>query len=98
MGSRDQELVTLGRGRTTLHASARKSIAVWVRPRETVRQCFQKFDDLALLLIRQAKIRVLATGSYSTTSSGSNLTSPIAPLTWKIKPTKAKGFRRFPLL
>src|SRR5260370_33240299 len=56
MGSRDQELVTLGRGRTTLHASARKSIAVWVRPRETVRQCFQKFDDLTLLRIRQTKI------------------------------------------
>src|SRR5260370_13608559 len=56
MGSRDTESVTLGRGRTTLHASARKSIAVWVRERETVRQCFQKFDDLTLLLIRQTKI------------------------------------------
>src|SRR6266478_7886921 len=56
MRSRDQELVTLRRSRTTLHASTRKSIAVEVRPRETVRQCFQKFDDLVLLLIRQAKI------------------------------------------
>src|SRR6266849_5508904 len=56
MRSRDQRLVTLGRGGTTPHAGTRKSIAVGVRPRETVRQCFQKFNDLILLLIRQAKI------------------------------------------
>src|SRR5260370_4359635 len=46
----------LGWGRTTHDAGARKSIAVGVRPREPVRQCFQKFNDLIPLLIRQAKI------------------------------------------
>src|ERR1700680_1825192 len=54
--SRDQQFVTLGRSRTTRHANARKSIAVEVRPRESVRQCFQKFDDLILLCVRQAQI------------------------------------------
>src|SRR5260370_41811378 len=46
----------LGWGRTTHDAGHCKSIAVGVRPREPVRQCFQKFNDLILLLIRQAKI------------------------------------------
>src|ERR1700737_3328888 len=56
MRSRDQQLVTLGRSRTTPHTSSRKSIAVEVRPRETVRQCLQKRNDVILLLIREAEI------------------------------------------
>src|SRR5260370_18159719 len=52
----DPQLVTLGRSRTTPYGRECKSIAVEVRPRETVGQCFQKFNDLVLLLICQAKI------------------------------------------
>jgi hypothetical protein len=52
--SRDQQLIALGRSGTALHTSTRKSIAVEVRPRETVRQCLQKRNDLILLLIREA--------------------------------------------
>ena len=49
-------LIALGRSRAALHAGTRISIAVEIRPRETIRQCFQEGDDLVFLLIRQAKI------------------------------------------
>src|SRR4029077_11023598 len=42
--------------RTTRHATTRKSIAVRVRPGETIRECLQKCHDLILLLIGQAEV------------------------------------------
>src|ERR1700682_3414529 len=53
--SRDKELITLSRSRTTGHASTRKGIAVGIRSRETVRECLQECHDVVLFLIRQAE-------------------------------------------
>src|SRR5258705_5062979 len=54
--SRDKEVISLRRSRTTLHAYTRKGIDVWVTSRETIRECHQKRNDLVLLLIRQAEL------------------------------------------
>ena len=46
----------MGRSGTTPHAGTRISIAVEIRPREAVRQCLQKRNDVILLPSREAKI------------------------------------------
>src|SRR6266851_8110928 len=54
--SRDQGLITLSFSRTAGCARTRKSIPVGVGSRETICECFQKFNNLVLLLVRQAEI------------------------------------------
>src|SRR6266550_4711935 len=54
--SRDKKLITLGRSRTTGHASTRKGIPIGVRSRETIGKGLQERDDLVLFLIGQAEI------------------------------------------
>src|SRR6266566_1548388 len=53
--SRDKKLITLGRSRTTGHASTRKGIPVAVRPRETIGERLQDRDNLVFFLIGQAE-------------------------------------------
>jgi len=60
--SRDKFAIPLPRRRTigicggvAGHATTGKGITVRVRCRETVRECFQKRDDLVFLFIRQAE-------------------------------------------
>src|SRR5438132_6609264 len=53
--SRDKKLITLGRSRTTGHASTRKGIPVAVRPRETIGERLQERDNLVFFLIGQAE-------------------------------------------
>src|SRR2546430_3907171 len=52
----NQKLITLGRSRTTGHASACKSIAVGVRPRETIAERLQERDNLVFFFIGQSEI------------------------------------------
>src|SRR5437879_13304474 len=52
--SRDKKLITLGRSRTTGHASTRKRIKVGVRSRETIGKGLQERDNLVFFLIGQA--------------------------------------------
>src|SRR5437588_13058444 len=52
----NQELVALGRSRTTGHANARKGIPVGVRSRETVGERLQERDNLVFFLIGQTEI------------------------------------------
>ena len=54
--SRDQELITLSRGRTTAPASTREGITAGIGPGETIRECLQERNDLVLLRIRQAEL------------------------------------------
>src|SRR5438105_3556730 len=54
--SRDKKLVTLGRSRTTGHASTRKGIPVGVRSRETIGERLHERDNLDFFLIGQIEI------------------------------------------
>src|SRR3989440_12738426 len=53
--SRDKRLITLGRSRTTGHASSRKGIPVGVRFRETIGERLQERDNLVFFLIGQTE-------------------------------------------
>src|SRR6266478_2445597 len=44
--SRYQELITLSTCHTTCHAPTRIDILVWVRSRETIRECLEESNDL----------------------------------------------------
>src|SRR5438132_1048831 len=54
--SRDKKLITLGRSRTTGHASTRKGIPVGVRSRETIGERLQERDNLVFFCIGQTEI------------------------------------------
>src|SRR5438874_9060387 len=54
--SRDEKLITLGRSRTTGHASTRKGIPVGVRSRETIGERLQERDNLVFFCIGQTEI------------------------------------------
>src|SRR6266550_5312686 len=54
--SRDKKLITLGRSRTTGHASTRKGIPVGVRSRKTIGERLQERDNLVFFFIGQAEI------------------------------------------
>src|SRR5438067_1215983 len=52
----NQELVALGRSRTTGHANSRKAIPVGVRSRKTIGERLQERDNLVFFFIGQAEI------------------------------------------
>src|SRR6266478_522435 len=54
--SRDKKLITLGRSRTTGHASTRKGIPVGERSRETIGERLQERDNLVFFCIGQIEI------------------------------------------